>query len=72
MLVRLPYWGLEAFRIGTEDGSTLSVSSHFRGPERQRLLHVQLGSAFSGVSRTGVIYILAKGSNKDHETYYTL
>ena len=39
---------------------------------QQRLLRVQLGGAFSGVSRTGVIYILAKGSNKDHETYYTL
>ena len=72
MLVCLPYWGLDAFRIGTEDGSTLSVPSRFRGPERQRLLRVQLGSAFSGVSRTGVIYILAKGSNKDHEAYYTL
>ena len=47
MLVHLPYWGLDAFRIGTEDGSTLSVPSRFRGPERQRLLRVQLGSAFS-------------------------
>ena len=77
MLACLPYWGLDAFGIGTEDGSALSVSSRFRGPERQRLLcahllNMLLGGAFSGVSRTGMIYILAKGSNKHHETYYTL
>lgn len=77
VLACLPYWGLDAFGIGTEDGSALSVSRRFRGPERQRLLCVHLlnmllGGAFSGVSRTGMIYILAKGSNKHHEMYYTL